>query len=337
MAKGEELFSRECLGIKALKKMDNDELISTIEINLQELVDYYYDDFHKKEEREYRPLFSDLVLSKKYFLKPLKRIIKTSDEGVPDGVAFMLYDTVTTAANIVAGKLKEINESDMAAPDKSAASSEVNTVFSKTKEDVAEVISMLTKKTVKKLKKIGFKEAYAVNLAPALFSSQYVGAKNMWRFIRILTNAMYNTYTKSLALDEDDHKVTTAGADLANPKVISGVMAIITKDMSLGDYAEFIKQLLLEKRDKAFDNIGDALPVYAAITAWCLAVLEDKKIFNKSTRKNVIESFGKQRSRDEQHGRDAKRRVVFSELDPDMYPNIVKAFNKVVKPESDDK
>ena len=335
MAKGEELFAKDALGFKSLKKMDKDELISTIEINLQELVDYYYDEFHKKEEREYRNRFTDLVMSKKYFLKPLARIIKHADDGVPEGLAFMLFDTVSRAGKTAADKVREINDSDMSAEDKAAAIKEAQALFDEVKQDVAEVIGMLTKKSVKKLKKIGFKEGYAMMLAPALFNSQYVSAKNVFRFIRVLTNTMYMTYIKSLAVDEDDRKVTTAGADLANPKVISAVMSIITKDMNLGDYAEFIKQLLLEKRDKAFDNIGDGLPVYNAITAWCLAVLEDKKIFNKSTRKNLIESFGEQRARDEKRGRDAKRRIVFSELDPDMYPNIVKAFNKVIKPEED--
>ena len=335
MAKGEELFAKDALSIKSLKKMDKEELISTIEINLQELTDYYYDEFHKKEEREYRNRFSDLVLSKKYFLKPLIKIIKHTEDGVPEGLAFMLFDTASRAGRTVTERTKEINESDMSAEDKANAIKEVQSLFDEVKQDVADVIAMLTKKSVKKLKKIGFKEGYAMMLAPALFNSQYVSAKNVFRFIRVLTGTMYMTYVKSLALDEDDHKVTTAGADLANPKVISAVMSIITKDMNLGDYAEFIKQLLLEKRDKAFDGIGDGLPVYNAITAWCLAVLEDKKIFNKATRKNLIESFGEQRARDEKRGRDAKRRIVFSELDPDMYPNIVKAFNKVVKPEED--
>ncbi len=335
MAKGEELFAKDVLGFKSLKKMDKDELISTIEINLQELVDYYYDEFHKKEEREYRNRFTDLVMSKKYFLKPLAKIIKHADDGVPEGLSFMLFDTVSRAGKTTADKIREIKESDTPADDKARAITEAQALFDDVKQDVAEVIGMLTKKSVKKLKKIGFKEGYAMMLAPALFNSQYVSAKNVFRFIRVLTNTMYMTYIKSLAVDEDDRKVTTAGADLANPKVISAVMSIITKDMNLGDYAEFIKQLLLEKRDKAFDNIGDGLPVYNAITAWCLAVLEDKKIFNKSTRKNLIESFGEQRARDEKRGRDAKRRIVFSELDPDMYPNIVKAFNKVVKPDED--
>ena len=82
--------------------------------------------------------------------------------------------------------------------------------------------------------------------------------------------------------------------------------------------------------------VEKALPVYSAITTWCLSVLESKRVFNKGTRKSVIQSFGEQRTRDEKRGIDAKRRISFSELDPDMYPNIVKAFNKVVNKDKDD-
>ena len=335
MSKGEELFAKEALNLKSLKKMDKEELISTIEINLQDLVDYFYESLHRKEEREYRNKFTDLILSKKYFLKPLAKIIKASDEEVPEGLAFMLYDSMITTFRYISNKTFEIEKSNISDEDKKSAIESLKADMAEAKEAVGDILATLTKKAVKKLKKLGFKEAYASMIAPALFSPQYVSAKNMFRFTRTVTNALYNAYNTSLAKNEEDETVTTAGADLANVKTISDVMRIMTKDMNLGDFAEFVKQILLEKRDKSFDNIGAAMPVYSAITAWALATLEDKHIFNKSTRRNIIESFGKQRSIDEKHGHDAKRRIVFSELDPDMYPNIVKAFNKVIDKDND--
>ncbi len=335
MAKGEELFSKEALSVKSLKKMDSDEVLSTIEINLQELVDWYYEDANQKGEKEYRRNFTELVLSKKCFLKPIAKLLKNSDEEVPEGLAFMIYDTLVSSTRMVNAKIREVKESNIPDADKEKAVNDMQNELKDLHDDVYEVLVPLCKKTIKKLKKIGFKKAVAEGLAPALFSSQYVSAKNTFRFVRTMTNALYSVYKASLAKNEEDEVVTIAGADLANPKVISAVMSIITKDMNLGDYAEFVKQILLEKRDKSFDNIGEALPVYNAITAWCLAVLDDKKLFSKNSRKNLIKSFGEQRNLDEKHGRDAKRRIVFSELDPDMYPNIVKAFNKVVN--KDDK
>ena len=330
MSKGEELFAKEALSMKSLKKLDKDELMSTIEINLQELVDYYYEDFNQKEEREWRRKFMDLILSKKYFLKPLAKIIKESDEEVPDGLAFILYDMISCAAKTVQIKTNDINGSNISQEDKDNAIREMKEELDESREAISDIIYTLNKKTIKKLKKMGFKESYAMLLAPALFNSQYVSVKNLYRFTRTMTNAFYNTYIASLAKNEDDQVVTVAGADLANPKVISQVMSLVTKDMNLGDYAEMIKQILLEKRDKGFDAIKKAMPVYNAITAWCLATLEDKKIFNKATRKALIKSFGDARVRDSKRGTDAKRRVEFSELDPDMYPNIAKAFDRVM-------
>lgn len=335
MAKGEELFAKETLGLKGLKKLDKGELNSTIELNLQELVDFFYEDFHRKEEKEYRPKFTDLVLSKKYFLKPLAKIIKNSDEETPEGLPFMLYDTITSATRFIGNKIREVEESNISDEDKKTAIDTMKADLDESKEAIYDIIIALSKKPIKKLKKLGFKESYATMIAPVMFSSQYVSARNMFRFTRTFTNALYNTYIASLAKNADDEVVTTAGADLGNAKVIAAIMKILTKDMNLGDYAEFVKQILLEKRDKGFDAIEKALPVYNAITAWALAVLDDKALFNKATRKNVIESFGKQRAMDEKHGRDAKRRVVFGELDPDMYPNIVKAFNRVVGKDKD--
>lgn len=336
MSRGEELFSKEALNIKSLKKMDSDELLSTIEINLQELVDYFYEDYHHKEERDYRTAFTNLILSKKCFLKPLKKIIKKSDEELPEGLSFMMYETITNAGRMVQLKTNDINHSNISQEDKDKAIEEMNAELKDARESIYELLYDLTKKTCKKLKKIGFKGSYAYMIAPALFSPQYVSGKNMFRFTRTLTNALYTAYIASLAKNEDDQMVTTAGADLADPKVIAAVMEIITKEMNLGDYAEFVKQILLEKRDKALDMVEKALPVYSAITTWCLSVLESKRVFNKGTRKSVIQSFGEQRTRDEKRGIDAKRRISFSELDPDMYPNIVKAFNKVVNKDTDD-
>ena len=335
MAKGEELFAKETLGLKGLKKLDKSELMSTIEINLQELVDFFYEDIHRKEEREYRPKFTDLIMDKKLFLKPLAKIIKKSDEEVPEGLAFMLYDTISNTSRMISAKTREIEESNISEDDKKASIEALKAELEDSKAAIYDIILMLSKKNIKKLKKLGFKESFAAMIAPGMFSSQYVSARTMFRFTRTFTNTLYNAYIVSLAKNADDETVTTAGADLGNVKVIAAIMKLMTKDMNLGDYAEFVKQILLEKRDKGFDAIEKAIPVYSAITAWALATLESKDVFNKATRKNIIESFGKQRALDEKHGHDAKRRVVFAELDPDMYPNIMKAFNRVVGKDTD--
>jgi hypothetical protein len=94
-----------------------------------------------------------LILSKKLFLKPLAKIIKNSDEEVPEGLCFMLYDTITLASKTVNDKIREIKESNMSDTDKENAIGELTGEFNDAKGDVLEVISTLCKKTVKKLKK----------------------------------------------------------------------------------------------------------------------------------------------------------------------------------------
>ena len=83
MSRGDEIFNKEALALKQLRKMDKGELDSTIEINLQSLVDYYYNDIHHKDEREYREQLMNLVVDKKYFLKPVLRIYKDNDDVIP--------------------------------------------------------------------------------------------------------------------------------------------------------------------------------------------------------------------------------------------------------------
>ena len=105
MTRGEEIFAKDCLSIKSLKKMDKGELISTLEINLSSLVEYYYEDFHHKEEHNFRPFVIDLVMSKKLFLKPVLKIVKESEDVVPEGLAFLVWDCLNQARHMINNKI----------------------------------------------------------------------------------------------------------------------------------------------------------------------------------------------------------------------------------------
>lgn len=334
MAKGEEIFSKEALSIKALKKMDKDELVSTIEINLEALVDYYYSEIHHKEERAYRKTLVDLVINKKLFLKPLMRILKDNPEEVPSGLAFIIYDSL----NIAQQSLKETMDAETASnkpkEEIDANIGELVKYFNDVRNDVHEVLIMLSAKNFKKLKKLGMKKIYAAQLAPALIDSNYMTNKNLFRFVRLFTKEIYHVVSLATLVNQDQSLVNDLGIDLTNKKTMNSFMNIITKNMDLGTFGEFIKQLLLEKRDKDFDGMTQPqLAVYSAITTWCLNSLEDKEIFGNKSRQEIIKSYGIQIQRDIKRGRDAKRRVVFSELDADMYPRIVKALKAVTAKE----
>lgn len=333
---GEELFAKDCLGMKALKKMDKGELLSTIEINLQSLVDYYFEDLYSKSEAEYRDKVSDLVLSKKYFLKPLSKIMKETPESIPSGTAYMVYEILNNANRTIQDKIQAEKESNKPKEEKEQTIEEINNLYTEVRHDVYDCLESLTGKTCKKLKKLGVKKCYTVALAPAMLPTDYITQKNLARMVHTLTNTLYRVYKSTIVKDEDGNEASDLGLDITKPKNISKLFMVFTKSMDVGTFANFIKQLLLEKRDKSFDNMdSNQLAVYNAITAYALGILDDKDVFSNKTRQEIIRGFSEARRRDEKRGFDARRRVTFSELDPDIYPRITKAFNKVFSKDED--
>lgn len=327
-AKGEELFAKDALSLKALKKMDKSEVQSTLEINLVNLVDYYYGDLHHKEERGYRDQLIDLVTSSKLFLKPLSKIIKYNGDDVPSGLAFMLYDIKQLAYQKLMEQIRSEKESDKPKEEIEANVKALQDYFAGIESEMIVVMAELSKKNFKRLKKLGFKKEFALYLAPAMLDTEYVDSRNMFRFVRLFTNAVYSVVKAATVTDQSGNNLNTLGISLTNEKEMRKFMALVTKGMDLGTLGEFLKQLLLEKRDKSFDSMTQTqLAVYSSITTWVLNTLDDKEVFNNKSRMEIIKSYGVQIQRDIKRGRDAKRRVVFSELDPDMYPKICKAFN----------
>ena len=334
--RGEELFAKDCLGMKALKKMDKGELMSTIEINLQSLVDYYFEDYYRKDESEYRETLQDLVLSKKYFLKPLSKIMKENPDSVPSGTAYMIYEVLNNATRVINDRIQAEKDSNKPKEEKEKAIDELNMLFKETQADVFDCLAELTTKARKKLKKLDIKKEYCAAIAPVMLPTDYITNKNLGRMVRSLTSTLYNVYKASI-VSEDEVQVSTLGLDITKPKNISKLFMIFTKNMDIGTFANFIKQILLEKRDKSFDNMdSNHLAVYNAISAYALGMLDDKEVFSSKTRQEVIRGFSEQRRRDEKRGFDARRRVTFSELDPDIYPRIAKAFDKVFDKKKDE-
>lgn len=331
MSRGEEIFNKEALAFKALKKLDKGELDSTIEINLQALVDYYYNDIHHKDEREYREDLMNLVVDKKLFLKPVLRIYKDNEDVIPSGLPFMIYDQIKQMTEASNREIENLKNSNIPKEEITAKTKEIIDLVNEATENVWEALMVLSEKNIKKLKKLGIKEKYGSVIAPAILSADYVNSKNMFRFVSIFTNALYAAYTKSL-VDEDGVKKSTFGIDITKAKNIGKIMHIMTKDMDLGTYGQLVLRILLEKRDHKFEQLNSyQLGVYNAISVWALGVLEDKDIFGNKTRQEIIKAFLIQRERDEKRGRDAKRRVEFSDISAEDYPRISKAFEKVVK------
>lgn len=335
-AKGEEIFAKDALNIKQMKKMDKTEIDSTIEINLQNLVDYYYTSIYHKEERPFRTKLIDLVLSKKYFIKPIMRIYKDNPEIIPEGLPLMMVDCVEQSRRIINEKIEAEKASNKPKEEIESTVKALEDYFITTSNEVMDVLKDICEKNIKRLKKLGMKKEYAVLFAPHILSAEYVTSKNMFRFVNDLTKAIYKLVAVSQK-EVDGENVTVLGIDLTNKKVLAKFLELNTKSMDLGTYGEFIKQILLEKRDKNIDQLSQAqLAVYSAITNYALRVLDDKDIFNNKSRQEILKSYGIQLQRDEKRGRNAKRRVVFSELDSDMFPRITKALDKITSKENDD-
>ena len=331
MTRGEEIFAKDCLLVKSLKKMDKGELISTLEINLGSLVEFYYEELHHKEERKFRPNVIDLVMSKKLFLKPVLKIAKESEDIIPEGLAFLVWDCYNQARHMINSKIEAEENSQKPAEEIKTNVDELKNLYAETGEAAMSLLEVLCAKNIKKLKKLGMKKEYASMVAPSLLSPEYVSNKNLFRFITPITRNLYNV-AKSAIKSEDGREVYVAGVEFDNSKVIRKIFEVMTKDMDIATYAEFIRQLLLEKRDRNFDNLDPhQLAVYNAITDYALSVLENKDIFSGKTRIEIIKAFMTQRQRDEKRGIDAKRRVSFADLNEDDYPKIIKAFKKVVK------
>ena len=338
MSRGKELFDRDNLGEKGLKKLNKADLVATIELNLEPLCEYYYEDIHHKEEREFRPVLIDLVMDKKLFLKPVAKIAKTNPEAIPEGLAFMIFDTLEMANRNIEDKIRQEQESQKPEEEKKQIIEALNKFNVSIHKNVFEVLPLITTKNIKRLRKIGIKKFWAGLIAAIMLSPDYVTNKNMFRFIRTFTNQLYKIYGRSIEKDESGNKVSTIGIDFKQNKAMDAFFKVVTKKFDTATMAEFVKQLLLEKRDKKMDTMTqDEVNMYGAITNWTLRTLESKEVFNKKTRKAIIKGFGDQRVRDEKRQRDARRRVNFKELDADMYPRIVKAYNEVIGNNTEEK
>ena len=332
---GEELFGKEYLGIKHLKKLTKGELVSELEVNLQELTNYYFGDQYRKDVNDSRSKNSkinvadalkNLVTCNKLFLKPVAKIYKESSEYIPDGLPFIILDGLNMVKWDVRNALNNLKNSNLPKQEIVDKENAYQTELAERTNDVMDCLAVICKKTVKKLTKIGVNEEYAVALAPILVPGTVLTPQNIRRFVNNITNTICDVYRSSL-VTEDATKVSDMGVNLADPKVLNKVIEIMTKDMDTGTFAAFIENIMLQKVRGDMDK--DIIPIYSAITTYALSALEDKDVFSKKNREKIIRNIGDRRRRDAKNNNDGKRRVSFDGLHEDAYPHIVKSFRKI--------
>ena len=358
---GKEIFSE--LKPKALKKLSKKELDDVVAINLQPLLDYYFYDSFRGEERKYEDALTDLACSFKFFIKPLQRLIKKDKKSkgneVPDGLHVMLKDSLEKAYRRVDKRIQSFQGGGKITPETEEEIKNLQAMWLELRDAIEEICEMLTKKTTKKLMKLGMAEEFAVELAATVVPEDYLNEHNVRKYIHKTNQALYNITRRGVKRDEsedahEDEYINTVGVNLTSTDVIKEIYEIVLKGAERDVVINGIAGIMLEKRGGQFQNFTKPqLSVYNAITKLALSILEGEDILNtngakfakgkagkkakkelaisKKELRKFMKFFSSERRRDIKNGHDAPRRVSFTNLADDMYPNVIKAFKRCAK------
>lgn len=335
--RGDELFSKDCLNAKTLRKMDKEDLYSTYLCTLQTLQEYFYEDLYQKDEKSFRTKFNDLILNKGDFLRPIYKMLKKGmfdGTELPLGLAFIIDNQLKLGKRNMDNQIAELRNSNLSKEDIAAKIGEMNEEYDKIYECAQNVLDILCKRTVKKLKKMGMNGDAARLLAPTIPEGQYLDGRNFFFIAHELCEALYGVYMLSLSATAGVGKIKTSnlGVDLTNPESIKDIFNLFLKDADTRVMKNVVEQLLLDKKPRNFNTWSkEKVAVYNAITVYALETMESKKVFDNDDREEIIKDIMRRRENDAKNNRDAERRVIFSELAKDMvetYPRIANAWNK---------
>ena len=136
--------------------MSKDELKDHIGSNLIPLVDYYFYDSYRGEERKYEPLMLDLISSMKYFIKPISKIVtdRNFKDEVPDGLHVMLVDYLEKLYSRIEKSL-QTSPDIVPSQEEREAQKQAIEVWKELRDVVTDVVRVSAKKTIKKLMKLG--------------------------------------------------------------------------------------------------------------------------------------------------------------------------------------
>lgn len=331
--KGEELFGKEGLAYpKALRKMDKEDLYSTYLCILQPIQEYFYEDLYNGDERPYRTKFNDLILNKGDFLRPIFKMLKKGmfEEGeLPYGLAFIINNQLQAGKNAMDNQIAELQKAQLT---KEVIAEKVDAMkeeYEKIYEIAQNILDILCKKTVKKLKKMGMKDEYARMLAPSLPEKYVLDGRNFFFMEWGIVEALIGIFQMSLVKGDEKTMVSNLGVDLTNPKVIGDIFNLFLKDADTKVMANVVEQLILERRPYNLNTWGkEKLAVYNAISVFTLQTFESKKIFDNNDRRDIIKNVARRRAIDAKKQRDKARRIVISDVDPEVYPRIAAAWKK---------
>ena len=362
---GNDLFSKDesNLSRSALKHAKKKkELERLIESNLPFLVEYYFGNFYKKEEREkYEDIMTKLLGSDKYFIQPLKKLIKKSkkEDGIkiPSGLSTMLMDNLDEVKKLYR---QHIQRAGSTANLSEEAQDHLNTIKELSNyliKETTDICNKLNKKRINKLIKIGFTEEYAKTLARSWVPSKYLNSYNIRRYLYRFNTTLYDIQKNGLKEDPnkvDKGLINEIGVNLTDPNTIKDIYELIFKGLDRKVFISGLVGIMLERKGERYKSFSKhELSCFNAISTLILDILEGKEYLNTSKEKlskkdkkelvldkkelkHFIETYSEERIKDQNKGRDSARRVSFTNLNENEYPRIIKVFKKCNKSKIDE-
>lgn len=359
---GDDLFGKYTegnLNKKGLQRAKKKELVDIIESNLPFMVESYFGTFQKKE-RKYLNNVYELVGSEKYFMDPLMKLLsggkkkKKKDvdlDNIPKGLHVILLDSIDRVKqkyneriSRFAGQNRTKETEEYLAEIKELAEAQA--------EQLGDIINILIKKDVKKLKKLGIKEQYATRIARCFVPAKYLNKHNVGRYLhrlnRTLVDVQRYCMVKSDEVDEDGNTtyMNDAGINLANDDNIMDLYEIFFSKVDRSVYLVGLTSVLLETRSRVVDNFNKPQrDMYNAISRVVCDLLEGESVLNitgdklskkelknevisKKELRKIMKMYSSHRAEDYRKGYDAPRRIVLSNLSEDSYPKLIGSFAK---------
>lgn len=350
---GKEILSE--FKYKRLKKMSKDELKSHIADNLIPLVDYYFMDSFRGEERRYENQFIDLITSMKMFVKPLRKIVKDYNfkDDVPAGLHVMLVDYLEKSYLAIEKSL-QTEPGIVPSEEQKERQKQAIEYYKELRDTVADVVKVSAKKIIKKLMKLGIKEEFAIDIAANIVPVEYLNKFNVRKYMFRLDQSLYKVQKRGVERLADNKYTVHVGAELNNIDTLKAIYNIALDGADQEIVRNAMISIALEKKSKAIENFTvPQTAVYNTISRLLLGVMEgqillapevkesklSKKqlkkakkeyLWGKKDLKEFFKMYRNERIKDAKKGRDGARRVQFDTLPAEDYPNIIKYYERYI-------
>lgn len=358
---GDDLFGKGTegnLNKKGLKHAKKKELVDIIESNLPFLIEFYFGQGQRKDKKYISNVF-ELVSTEKYFMDPLAKIIgkgkkkkkDISSDDIPKGLHVVLLDSL----DYIRSKYNERIRSYIGKPKTNESNDEVarmKAIANERIQRLQDIINVLVKKDAKHLVKLGIKEEYAYEIASTFVPKKYLTKYNVGRYLRRLNTTLVRVQNKAMTRSEYEDEngqrqyYNDAGIELANDDNIMSIYELFFEEVDRDVYLAGLTSILLETKGKFVDNYSKPQKeMYNAVSRVCMDLLEGnvvlnitgkkmkekklrKEVIDKKELKKVMKQYSKRRAADFRSGHDLPRRITIMNYDTDMYPKIIKAFQK---------